>query len=267
MGHPKRRRKRRHLLKLNRRDYLITTNSLTLLSVVEKIYQQLEDRLVPAMQALFGEANRLNESRMTSVADGSIPLASVDSYCSSHWLTTTGMIAWEIIKAVKPTERHPLMNTLFVHLSGFRMKPSGRVILLRDAIISLDDPIESSRISINGKSLLGYDFDSLPVPFRIVDPEHRKVKRMQRIRGYRDKGSLAPSSSIPIRQTRVEHAELTEIERRLSELKFLEHTAKATKVERTKWFEDEFGADTPRRRLENAIALFDKQKRRRSDQG
>lgn len=63
MGHPKRRRKRRHLLKLNRRDCLITTNSLTLLSVVEKIYQQLEDRLVPAMQALFGEANRLNESR------------------------------------------------------------------------------------------------------------------------------------------------------------------------------------------------------------
>ena len=267
MGHPlRRRRRRRHVIKLAHRHLLKSINSQTLLSTIEKIYQCLENRLVPAIQLLFEEADRKNESRTTSVADGSIPLVSVDSFRSSSWLTTTGMIAREIIEATEPTKRHPLMNLLASALKDYPARPSGRALLLRDAISSLDDPLEATKISINGKSLLGYDFNSLPVPFRIVDPTHRKVTRVQRIRGYRDKGSLAPSSTVTIRQTRKEYAELVELKTRYDKLTFIESTANATKAERQQWFQDEFG-DTKRQLLENALALLHSKVSGETDQG
>lgn len=251
MGHP--RRRHRHSRRLGTRKYP-SLPSRTLLSVVDKIYKQLETRLVPLLSSAFEEADLKNESRKTTVTDGSIPLVTVEPKKSSKWLTTTGQIA-RVIIAAHPSRSH-WMEYLNLILSDLPAPNSCRAFSLRDALSSLDDPLESAKISITGKSLLGYDFDFLPAPVRFVDPLTRRVKRMQRIRGYRDKGNLAPSSEVTIRRTRTEAQELWDLKRSLDEFYFISHTSHATEKEQEQMFTAEFGQEVRRSNLENALAVF-----------
>lgn len=153
------------------------------------------------------------------------------------------------------------MEYLNLILSDLPSPNSRRAFSLREALSSLDDPLESSRVSITGRSLLGYDFDFLPAPIRFVDPLTRKVRRMQRIRGYRDKGNLAPSSEVTIRQTRTEAQELLDLKRRLDEFYFIQHTSHATEKEQEQMFSAEFGQNIRRSNLENALAVYLSEKR------
>lgn len=193
--HPIRRRRRSpfrmrryHPIRLDNSVYL----SRNLESVFDEIVSILTAKYHKVVSSYLEQQDRRRAVVDTSYTENPVDL---ELWISSNWYSKTGQIAITILDIF--SDRIPQeIRFLTDFLSNSISITTNRAIKLRNEVSSLGDPMEDWQVSITGESLLGYDYESLPISVRIVDPLKKpKPRRKTFRRGYNDKGSLASVSS------------------------------------------------------------------------